>query len=139
MFATACEKVVTGHGYMGDFNQFKTITIGKDTAQDVMDKVGSPTARSSVEGADGSYRLVYSMKLSERSGFLDPKTIEQRTMIVLIDCNDVVRDVYEAKTAKEIELEKERTKTGGKSSGFFEEIFGGVGFPVNKPKSEEIN
>ena len=127
VFSTACEKTVMTRGYALDFSDFSTIKVGKDDAQDVFEKVGSPTIRSSVENEHGGYSWYYVYKRTEKNGFLDPKVLDQKTVVVTFDSKGIVSSVKESSYEKRIDLVKEETKTEGKGTGILSETFGGLG------------
>ena len=127
LFTTACEKTVVTRGYALDFSDFSKIIVGKDDAQAVFDKVGSPTIRSTVENEQGGYSWYYVYKRTEKNGFLDPKVLDQKTIVVIFDANGIVRSINESKGEKEIALVKEQTETAGKNAGILGETFSGLG------------
>lgn len=127
IFTTACEKTVVTRGYALDFSDFSKIIVHKDDAQTVFEKLGSPTIRSSVENEKGGYSWYYVYKRTEKNGFLDPKVLEHKTMVVSFDSAGIVSSVKESTYEKEIDLFKEQTATAGKGSGILGETFGGLG------------
>ena len=136
-FLASCEKVVVNRGYVIETADFAKISVGHDDAQSVFDKVGSPTIRSSVIGASGEYRWYYVSKKMEKAGFLDPKAIDQKTIIVTFDSNDVVKSVDESSYEKDIQVIGEKTKTEGKDAGILGETFGGLGKYMKRYKSRD--
>ena len=124
---TACEKVVYTRGYAMDFSDFKKIEVGKDNAQSVLEKVGSPTICSSVDDEKGGYSWFYVSKRIEKNGFLDAKVLEQRTVVVSFNVEDIVISVKESSAERHIEAVKEETETTGKGTGVANELFGGLG------------
>lgn len=127
LFETGCEKTVVNRGYAMDSADFSKILIGKDDAQAVFDKVGSPTISSSVEDEKGGYSWYYVSKKTEKNGFLDPKVIDQETMIVSFDSNGVVRSINKSTYEKNIKIVRDQTKAGGKGAGIIGETFDGLG------------
>ena len=125
--ATACEKTVYMHGYAMDFSDFKKIKVGQDNAQAVMEKVGSPTICSSFEDKRGGYRWFYVSKRVEKNGFLGAKVLDQKTVVVSFNANDVVTSVNEKVGERNIDIVKEETATTGKGTGVVNELFGGLG------------
>lgn len=127
MLFTACEKTVVNRGYSVESADFSKISIGKDDAQAVFEKVGSPTIRSSVEGVNGEYSWYYVSKKTEKNGFLDPKVIDQKNIIVSFDQNGIVKSIKESSYEQQVSVVSEQTKTGGKDAGIVGETFGGLG------------
>lgn len=124
---TACEKTVYTRGYAMDFSDFNKIKVGKDDAQAVFEKVGSPTVHSSVEDEKGGYSWYYVSKRTEKNGFLDAKVIDAKTIVVTFDARGIVTSVSENTKERRIDVMKGQTDTAGKNSGITNEIFGGLG------------
>jgi outer membrane protein assembly factor BamE (lipoprotein component of BamABCDE complex) len=123
----ACEKVVVNRGYVIEKAAFDKVVVGVDDEQSVFDKLGAPTARSSIIDEGGGYSWYYVAKRTEKNGFLDPKVVEQKTMVIRFDGNGIVRIVRRAEAEKKIKTVDEKTKTAGKGAGVFGETFGGLG------------
>ncbi len=136
MFFSACEKTVVNRGYVLNPKDFLKISIGKDNAQTVFEKVGSPTIRSSVISDTDGYNWYYISKKTEKSGFLDPKVVNQKTMIISFDANDIVRSVTESAYEKDIAIVSDKTKTDGKDAGILGETFGGLGKYMKRYKDK---
>ncbi|MDR1476044.1 MAG: outer membrane protein assembly factor BamE [Holosporales bacterium] len=124
---SACETVVVNRGYTIESADFSKIAVGKDTAEAVFMKFGSPTLRSSVVAHNGDYSWYYVSKRMEKNGFLDPKIVDQRTIVVTFRSDNVVRSVRESTYEKPISVVNEKTKTEGKTAGIVGETFGGLG------------
>lgn len=125
--SNACERAVMTRGYALEFSDFSKILIGTDNVQTVFEKVGSPTIRSSVENEKGGFSWYYVYKRTEKNGFLDPKVLEQKTVVVSFDTNGIVRSVVNSSDEKQIDLVKDQTVTEGKGTGILNETFGGLG------------
>ena len=124
---TACEKTVYMRGYAMDFSNFKKIRIGKDDAQAVLDKVGSPTMRSSVEDEHGGYSWFYVSRRTEKNGFLDAKVTDRKAVEVAFNANGIVTSIKENVTERDMKFVKEETEASGKGTGLTNELFGGLG------------
>jgi outer membrane protein assembly factor BamE (lipoprotein component of BamABCDE complex) len=114
-------------GYVGEFSNFDKIVVGKDRERDVFERVGSPTASSSLSTGDGSYRWFYVAKKTEKNGFLDHKTIDQQTVVIVFSSDGVVRSVSRLTKGQEVDIVSESTESGGKTAGILGETFGGLG------------
>lgn len=136
LFLSGCEKTVINRGYVLNAENFLKISIGKDNAQTVFEKVGSPTIRSSVMSDTGGYSWYYISKKTEKNGFWDPKVIDQRTIIVSFDSNDIVKSVTESTYEKDINIVADKTKTDGKDAGILGETFGGLGKYMKRYKDK---
>ena len=124
---TACEKTIYTRGCAMDFSDFKKIIIGRDDAQAVIEKVGSPAISSSIEDERGGYDWFYVSKRVEKNGFLDAKVLDQKMVIVSFNSHDVVTSIKESTEERHVEFVKEQTETSGKGTGVTSEIFGGLG------------
>ncbi|GHT88821.1 hypothetical protein FACS1894113_2130 [Alphaproteobacteria bacterium] len=109
---------------MADFTK---ISIGKDDACEVYQKFGSPTMRSCVKDEKDGYSWFYVSKRLEKNGFLDPKIVNQRTVVITFDRNDIVCSVKEIKRDTDVPVVSGKTKTKGKTKGVFGETFAGLG------------
>jgi outer membrane protein assembly factor BamE (lipoprotein component of BamABCDE complex) len=118
---------VINRGYTLQLADFSKIVVGKDTAESVFKGFGSPTIRSTVQGKNGEYSWYYVSKKMEKNGFLDPKVVDQKTIIVTFSADGVVRSVKESTYERPISVVKEKTKTEGKTLGVISETFGGLG------------
>ena len=123
----ACEKTVYTRGCAMDFSDFRKIRIGKDNAQTVIERIGSPAVRSSVEDERGGYDWFYVSKRVEKNGFLDAKVLDQRMVIVSFNASDIVTSIKESTEERPVKFVKEQTETSGKGTGVTSEIFGGLG------------
>ncbi len=122
-----CETTVINHGYVVKPEDFKKITVGRDNAGTVYSFFGSPTMRSTVANSDGGYTWYYVSKMTEKTSFLDPKVIDQRTMVVTFDKNNVVKSVKESTYEKPLVTVSDKTQTKGRTAGVMGETFGGIG------------
>jgi outer membrane protein assembly factor BamE (lipoprotein component of BamABCDE complex) len=124
---TSCEKVVINRGYTLQLADFSKIVVGKDTAESVFRAFGSPTMRSTVKRQNGEFSWYYVSKRLEKNGFLDPKVVDQKTIIVTFGSDGTVRSVKESTYEKPVSIVSEKTKTEGKTGGVISETFGGLG------------
>lgn len=127
LFGSACEKNVINRGVVFDSVDYKKVIVGKDDAVSVFNKIGSPTFRSSVSSENGEYSWYYVSKRTEKNGFLDPKIVDQNTVIITFSKSNKVISVNTSSVDKEIKSVKDTTKTAGKTAGVFGETFGGLG------------
>ncbi len=129
---SACEKVVINRGCIIESEHFKKIKIGKNSAMEVYSYLGSPTVRSSVVALDGSYSWYYVSKITEKTGFMDPVVIDQKTMVITFDKNSIVKSISESTYEKPVSTVGAKTDTAGKTAGVFSETFGGIGKYMNR-------
>ncbi|MDR0942375.1 MAG: outer membrane protein assembly factor BamE [Holosporales bacterium] len=124
---SACEKITMNRGYVIEPAAFSKILVGKDDEQTVFEKLGSPTIRSSIIADDGSYNWYYVSKRTEKNGFLDPKVVDQKTVIVSFNKNGVVKAVSKGAEEQSIKTVSDKTETQGKNAGVWGEVFSGLG------------
>jgi outer membrane protein assembly factor BamE (lipoprotein component of BamABCDE complex) len=132
MVVTACETVVINRGYVMETADFSKITAGKDDARKVFELFGSPTMRSTISGDHGEYSWYYVSKKMEKKGFLDPKVVDYKTVVVTFKSGGIVKSVSTSSYEKSVSIVKEKTRTEGKTSGFVGETFGGLGKYMNR-------
>ncbi|MDR1365416.1 MAG: outer membrane protein assembly factor BamE [Holosporales bacterium] len=113
-------------GYVGEFGDFNKVAVGKDTSQDVFERMGSPTASSSIS-SDGSYRWFYIAKKTEKTGPMDSKTIGQSVVVVTFSSSGVVKSVSKATGERDVKIVSDSAASGGKTAGVMGEVFGGLG------------
>jgi outer membrane protein assembly factor BamE (lipoprotein component of BamABCDE complex) len=128
LFICSCEKAIINRGYLTETADFSKITVGKDDAQFVFRNFGSPTIRSTIADPNNGYSWYYISKRIEKTGPLDPKILEQKTIRITFDTNNIVTAVKETKYEEQnIKTVDETTKTKGKTKGIVGETFGGLG------------
>lgn len=129
---SACETTVINRGYVVETADFSKIVVGKDDAQAVFDKLGSPTIRSSVRQNNGDYSWYYVSKRTEKYSFMDPKVVDQKTMVITFGDKGLVKSIKESTYEKPISTVSDTTKTEGKTAGVMSETFGGLGKYLKK-------
>ncbi|MDR0630607.1 MAG: outer membrane protein assembly factor BamE [Holosporales bacterium] len=127
LLLSACEKTIINRGYIIELENFKKVIVGKDNEINVIDKLGSPTTRSSVSNEKGEYTWYYVNKKMEKNGFLDPKVVEQKIFSITYSRNGIVKSIQESSDEIKIATVSEKTKTEGKTAGIIKETFGGLG------------
>lgn len=127
LFLASCEKTVLNRGYIMESADFSKIVVGKDDARAVFKAFGSPTMRSTLKDDMENYSWYYVSKRAEKTGPLDPSIVDQKTMVVTFDKNNVVLSVKDATHEHDIQTVSETTQTEGKSKGLIGETFGGMG------------
>jgi outer membrane protein assembly factor BamE (lipoprotein component of BamABCDE complex) len=125
--AAGCEQTVINRGYIMESVDFKQIKVGHDTAASVYQRFGSPTMRSSFSSKTNEFSWYYVHKRLEKNGFLDPKVVDHKMIIVTFDPNMVVKSVKSSTYEKPVQTVSGRTETKGQTKGIFGETFGGLG------------
>ena len=134
LFATACSPKVENRGYIKQSNLKDEIVVGKTSKQEVLDKFGSPSTKSSF-GAETWY---YISSRKEAIGFMKPEITDQETFNISFDENDVVNSVSNNNKddARDVEMVSRTTPTEGHSLSFIDQTIGNLG-RFNKPGGEQ--
>ena len=129
---SGCNNTVINRGYDVATVDFSQLKPGKDTIQNVFDKFGSPTIRSSVIHQNGDYCWYYSSKNLTKSGFLKPTLQNKQLWIITFDKNNIVKSIELCRGEHQIHMASSTSKSGGKSKGVLQETFGGIGKYIHK-------
>jgi len=136
----SCEAVIDNRGYNNDNVNISKITIGKTTADDVQNLLGSPTTVSDfVRPCKNWTAWLYITKKTATTSFFKPKVLSQKTVMIVFDDHKIVRDIKETSSENIKDLEPNATKTAISS---YEEnvakgIFGSFGRQLNSsPKKK---
>lgn len=124
IFLAACANNVNS-GHLKEDEALTSIKAGTTTRAEVARQLGSPSSESSF--APKSWYYISSIKRT-RSLFA-PKIVDEHTVEIAFDSNDVVSGVkeYSLKDSKDIQIVKRVTPTEGQHLGFFEQIFANLG------------
>lgn len=123
---------VINRGYDVATVDFSQIKPGTDTIQDVWDKFGSPTIRSSVIQPNGDYCWYYSSKNLTKSGFLKPTLQSKQLWIITFNKNNIVKSIKLSNNENPVHMVSDTSKSGGKTKGVINETFGGIGKYMHK-------
>lgn len=127
MFTGCSNKTVVNRGYDFTSANFSKIIIGKDKIEDVFQKLGSPTLRSTVLQANGDFYWYYATEQKVQSGAFLSRTEYKKLYCVKFNKYGVVQAANMIDGENKITSVTETTKTTGKSKGIFKELFGGMG------------
>ncbi|MEQ1705502.1 MAG: outer membrane protein assembly factor BamE [Rickettsiales bacterium] len=127
---SSCSPKVENRGYIKQANWKDTVKVGQATKQEVLEQLGSPSAKSSF----GPETWYYVSSRKEAVAFLKPEVVEQETVNITFDYAGVVREinVHDKNSAREIDLVKRTTPTEGHSMSFIDQALGNLG-RFNKP------
>jgi outer membrane protein assembly factor BamE (lipoprotein component of BamABCDE complex) len=122
---SACLRQVHSTGHTLDAKKLERIVVEESNRNDVYVNLGSPSAKS--EYGDEVWYYIFSE--FEQLAFLKPKVIKQTIVAFSFDKEGYVSNVahYDTSDAKQIELVKERTSTGGHELSILEQLLGNVG------------
>jgi outer membrane protein assembly factor BamE (lipoprotein component of BamABCDE complex) len=130
----SCSPKVENRGYVKQANWKDTVKVGQTTKQEVLDQLGSPSAKSSF----GPETWYYVSSRKESVAFLKPEVVEQETADISFDGAGVVSsiNIYNKDNAREIDLVKRTTPTEGHSMSFIDQALGNLG-RFNKPGNSD--
>jgi outer membrane protein assembly factor BamE (lipoprotein component of BamABCDE complex) len=130
LLCAACSPKVENRGYVKQASWKDSIIVGQTNKQEVLDKFGSPSTKSSF----GPETWHYISSRKEGIGFLRPSVVEQEAVDVAFDSSGVVSgvNVYNKDNAKDFDLVKRTTPTEGHSLSFIDQTLGNLG-RFNKP------
>lgn len=125
VMTTACSPKVDNGGYVQETPIKDLVTVGKSNRDDVISKLGSPSAQSSF----GDETWYYITARKEAYAFMRPEIVEQEVVRIEFDKAGIVSKVesYSRDSSKEFDLVKRTTPTEGHTLGFFEQILGNLG------------
>ncbi|MHA1558943.1 MAG: outer membrane protein assembly factor BamE domain-containing protein [Alphaproteobacteria bacterium] len=124
-----CSPTIDYRGFDFKIAQQKPIKIAADTKETVMKKWGSP---SLISESEPHQRWYYIYKKTSRLSFFEPKTLEQKVIIITFDSKDIVRTVDYRKGEEMVNVLAKITKTKGYESSLMRDIFGNFGRYLEK-------
>lgn len=132
---SACSPKVEERGYVKTVEWKDAVKIGQTTREEVLEKFGSPSTKSSF--GDESWYYISSRK--EAVAFMKPEIAEQEAVKIAFDASGVVSDfrILNKDDAKTVALVKRETPTEGHSMNFLEQALSNVG-RFNKPGSDTV-
>lgn len=123
-FLSSCAHTVnTGH--LKEDEALTNIKVGTTTRVEVAKQLGSPSCESSFSPKT----WYYVSSIQKASAILPPKIVDEHTVEIAFDQNDVVSSIkeYSLKDSKNIEMVKRSTPTEGEKLSFFEQVFANLG------------
>ncbi len=120
-----CVPEVNVRGHVPNPELLAQIKPGQQTRDQVLDKLGSPTAIGTFEDS----RWYYITRTTEQLAFYDPELIEAQVVLVEFDNAGFVKQVMHLSNedARDIDLVDRTTPTKGRELGFFQQILGNIG------------
>ena len=124
LFLAACTPVTANRGNLLEDYQMKEIVSGQDTKDDVIRKIGSPTAISPFN--DNTW--YYMGQITEKRGIFDAKVVKERIVVVNFGQDGIVTAVNERRDGREdVPLVKRETPTSGNEMTFVQQMLGNLG------------
>lgn len=121
----ACVKNLRTVGYTFDPTSLKGLQQGKSTAQDITERLGSPSARSDY----GNPTWYYIHTTYENVAFFKPKIKQQTVIAVEFDEKYRLDNIkkYTQNHAKAVAFSSDTTPTEGHDLGVAEQLLGNIG------------
>jgi len=122
---TGCVATYRNHGYVPPDGVLSEIVVGVDTRDTVAETVGPPSS-SGVLSDSGFY---YVSSRVRNYGFLEPKVVERRVVVISFDSSDLVRNIEElgVRDGQVITLERRITETAVVDETFLRQLLGNLG------------
>lgn len=123
--STACTRLRTHQGYVGDPVLIESIAAGVDNRQSVESSLGRPTFVGQFDKND----WYYFARDSKQLAFSQPKAAAQTVLHVRFDAagNVIAVNKFGTEHIAKINPVGDKTPTLGRNTGFFEDLFGGIG------------
>ena len=120
----SCTPVTANRGNLLDAEQMKQVTAGADTRDDVVRKIGSPTAISPFD--DNIW--YYMGQKTEKVGIFDPKITEEKIVVVTFAPDGKVNSVAERRDGRQdVPIVSRETPTSGNEVTFVQQMLGNLG------------
>ena len=121
----ACVSKTNNGGYVNDLDINNEVIIGQSTRNDVMERLGSPSSKSSF----GNEAWYYISDQQETVAFLKPEITDQRVTRVEFDEAGLVKNIQHLSKKDRLEFDTvtRTTPTEGHSMTVMEQLLGNVG------------
>jgi outer membrane protein assembly factor BamE (lipoprotein component of BamABCDE complex) len=132
---SGCETMIDQRGNLPDEEKVAAIQPGVTSKEAVQQLLGTPTS----VGTFDDHTWYYISKRTEQWAFLEPKTVEQKVLIVDFDDQGVVKDLRRSglEDGRAIQPVARTTPAPGRELSFFEQLFGNLGkFNDTKPNHQ---
>jgi outer membrane protein assembly factor BamE (lipoprotein component of BamABCDE complex) len=121
----ACNPMRDTHGYTTVATDDAQVEVGVDTKATLLQRLGSPSTQSTLEGNNWYYITT----VQERLAFYKPQTVRRTVLAVRFDPEDRVAGVdrFGMERGQVVAYNSDRTPTRGRELGLIEQLFGNVG------------
>ncbi len=122
---TACAAEVSVHGHMPEVEDIAEIQPGVDTRQDVITRLGTPSALSTFE----DHKWYYIGQTVEQFAFLKPDVLDRSVLVIAFNDRGLVQDthLYTLNDGRKIKPVSRITPTAGTELTFLQQLFGNLG------------
>ncbi|MGE3714708.1 MAG: outer membrane protein assembly factor BamE, partial [Alphaproteobacteria bacterium] len=126
-----CSPKIENRGYVRDGTISEMIVAGRDSKDDVITVLGSPSSHSTF----GPETWYYITTRKETTAFLAPEVVEQDVVRITFDDMGMVSNVegYNLSNSQDIDVSSRETPTEGHELSFIEQLMGNIG-RFNKDK-----
>jgi outer membrane protein assembly factor BamE (lipoprotein component of BamABCDE complex) len=120
-----CVPQVSNHGYRLDEAAFAQIEAGRTTRDQVLQRLGSPSALTTFDGSV----WYYVSQRTERMSFYQEEVVNQDVVTITFDEVGTVASVdrHGLEQAQEVSLVERETPTAGSELSAFEQFIGNIG------------
>ncbi len=129
----ACTPTIDHRGFNVEHASFDQIVVNVDTATTVQEKLGSPSSVGVYPDEKGLKSWYYITKKTATTSFYHPDTVEQQTVILKIDAQDIVRHIEKKQGEQTVEFKKETTQGHAEPPSMMKDVFGSFGV-LNRKK-----
>ena len=141
LIISACSPFIDNRGFNHETLDMTKITIGVDTKDSVMEKIGSPSTTSLYPTQPGvvDSKWFYITKRTSTKAFFSPETLHQQTVVICFDEKNVVSDVLKIEGETVISLNPNKTIGTGYETNVMRDIFGNFGRYSAKSPTQQAN
>jgi outer membrane protein assembly factor BamE (lipoprotein component of BamABCDE complex) len=129
LMLVGCTSHIDHRGKLPEPAEVGKIKANQHTKEDVLRMLGSPSSTSIFD----ENTWLYYYKVTERLSFFEPKSLEQKLIIIRFDAMDKVKEVLiTAQPEEEIAPSKDITPSVGHERPLLHQIFGNFGRAAHK-------
>ncbi len=120
----ACTPVSANRGNLLDEYDMKQVVAGQDNRDEVIRKIGSPTAIAPFD--DNTW--YYLGQKTEKVGIFDPKVTQEKIVVVTFAQDGLVNSVVERRDGRQdVPIVQRQTPTSGNDFTFMQQMLGNLG------------
>lgn len=134
LMLVGCSPRIDHRGKLPNLAEVAKIKSGQETKEDVFRLLGSPSSTTLFD----ENTWIYYYKVTESLSFFEPKSLEQKLIVIRFDATDKVKEVLiQTNPEEEITPSTEITPSAGYNYPLLHQIFGNFGRAGRKedPKS----
>lgn len=122
---SGCVERVANHGFAPKAEAIATVTLGSDTRESVIEKLGRPTMGGVLEDG-GLYYVSYQMR---HYGAMPPKEIDRTVVAVTFDAGGIARNIetFGLADGRVVSLSRRVTDDNLRDNVFLRQLLGSIG------------